>query len=349
MNRIARIVLIAISAAVVLDAPVEAQPEPGLDYYLGFKAKGSRIANNELPKNWRIQLDDEQLVNPQPDDPENYEARKSRSLLNPATVNQELAPALPGLHYVRYQLKESRQGAGAAVGGRFPKAVKHSKRRWELSNLFGSITVDSSKVTALLVPAGASESGSATAPAQDRTHFECYKVKTAKNVIADQTPESAPGSGRTRFLKTLQAYVEDTFAECGADTTFSGSAVEGMCLFDLKKPVELCNPATKSAVGGGRTTSATITGSTPEFLDSLLCYQARLSSRIKDPTIATLGNVAFGQRISRLQSKHVKRRLKDGTAVATAPGNLFPAPTAMDTTKVETLCVPTLLFSVVDL
>lgn len=70
--------------------------------------------------------------------------------------------------------------------------------------------------------------------------------------ITAQTPDNGDGVGK--FRKDLQVFLEDPFFDdCalladGVTTSFDGTSVEGACLFDLKKPVELCNPVDKTAV-----------------------------------------------------------------------------------------------------
>jgi hypothetical protein len=125
--------------------------------------------------------------------------------------------------------------------------------------------------------------------------------------------------------------------------------VAGTCLFNLKKVKALCNPVVKDDVGGvpPRTTVAPPgSTSTPTSIESLLCYQVKLSSRVLGAAAATLGNVSVGTTLR--QSKHVKRALAAGTGPHTTPGNQLPAPLQVDTTKTEFVCVPTFVTSVAD-
>jgi hypothetical protein len=111
--------------------------------------------------------------------------------------------------------------------------------------------------------------------------------------------------------------------------------------------MELCSPADKSAVVPPRLTAATIDGSSAAVRgEGLLCYKAKLVSRVRNATAAALGGVAPGDGLR--QRPHTKRRLKDGTNLNVVPGNQFPA-MAMDTTKAEFVCVPTTVLSVTDL
>ena len=316
----------------------------GNDPYVGFKAKASAtLTPNQLPANWNIMLNDGQLDDADGDDPENYVVKTVKSLLNPAMQNTEPGPADPALHYVRYQAKESVQGVAPAVNGTFPAATKHLPRRWEIDNPFGTLVLESSMVTALLVPSGEDETEAATPPATDKTHFKCYKVKPLKGAISDQTPETAPGSGKTKFRADLQGFFLDPFDDCALDelggVSFVGTSVEGKCLYDLKAPIELCNPVSTSAVGNGRATSATIVDSTPSMTESLVCYPAKAATKVKGTTAAELLTLPVGQALAPKQLKHVPRTLTTATQVFTAPGNLFPAPTQVDTSATEMVCV----------
>jgi hypothetical protein len=320
------------------------------DHYVGYKIKASAIANNTFPLNWNLNLDDSQLANTDADDPENYLVNEEKTLLNPAMKNTE-AVNDPHLHYLRYQIKEAAEGVGAAVNGTFPRAVKHVKRRWDLTNQFGSLVVMSTRVTSLWVPVAKSET-SAPVPPGDATHYECYQIKPF-GVLSDQTPETAPASGKFKFRKDLQAYFLDQFSDCvlnqAGTPSFAGTPVEGKCLFDLKKPREICNPVIKSAVDPPRTTDAIITGSTPSRTDSLVCYQMGLASKFNSLDAAALVGAPVGSSIIPKQVKHLKRQLKAGTQLYTTPGNGFPKPTQVDTSKGEMACIPSSVVSVVPL
>ncbi len=324
------------------------------DHYVGFKAKASAILTpNQLPANWNIMLNDTRLDDADADDPENYLVRTVKSLLNPATKNTEPGPTDPTLHYVRYQTKESTQGVAPAVNGTFPAAVKHVPRRWDVDNEFGTLALESSMVTALLVPAGQDEAVAATPPVTDKTHFKCYKVKPLKGAISDQTPETAPGSGKTKFRADLQGFFLDQFDDCAFDElggiSFQGTAVEGTCLYDLRAPIELCNPVSTSPVEGGRATSAIIADSTPSMTDSYVCYPAKAATKVKSATASGLLTLPAGHTLAPKQLTHVARTLSTGTQVFTAPGNLFTAPTQVDSATTEMVCVPSSVTAVAPL
>jgi len=328
-----------------------ATPDPALvDHYAGYKIKASAIGANEVPDDWSVQLDDTLLANGDADDPENYVVKTEKSLLNPATRNLE-AINNPELHYVRYQIKEAAEGVGAPVNGAFPRAVRHVPRRWDLDNQFGTLVVESKKVTALLVPAAQSESGPPSAP-DDATHYECYQIKPLA-VLSDQTPETAPGSATFKFRKDLQAFFRDQFDDCALNRdgvpSFAASPVQGRCLYNLNRPIELCNPAIKSAVEPPRFTSAVIDGSAPSAGESLLCYKVTLATKITNADAAILAGASVGSAISPKQSNHVKRTLADSTQIYLAPGNLFPAPQQVDTGKAEMVCVRTTITAVAPL
>jgi CHRD domain len=326
---------------------------PAIDHYVLYKAKAPKddaapLMNKFPAHDYNLLLDDVTLANGEPDDPENYQVKKEKSLAVPAMKNDEAGPSDPALHYIRYQIKEAKEGAGAfdTAAGKYPKAVKHKPRIWSLVNQFGTVKVLSKKVEALLVPAAKDPSTPGPADPGDHTHYLCYQAKVTKDVTG-QTPD--PGNGVGKLRKDLEAYFGDQFlnADCALDRdgnpSFPASTVAGKCLFDLKKIKFLCNPVAKADVGG---TPARVTvappgsTSTPSTTDSLLCYQVKLSSKVLSQAAATLGGVSVGDVLK--QSKHVKR------SPFTTPGNQFPVPVRLDTIKTEFACLPTLVTSVVD-
>ena len=317
----------------------------GVDNFVAYKVKapkedvgGVPIPNkNQLPSPWVVTVNDTHIDDIDPlndDDPENFEVKKVKSLLNPAIINTDLTPLDPALHYLRYQMKLAKQGIN---GGSSPaKAVKHKKRRWQLQNEFGTINVISKKASAVLIPAAKSLASPPANPG-DNNHFICYQV-TASKETSDQTPGG-------KFRKDLQAYFADQFIDCLNDASgnpsFDGTPVQNRCLFDLKKVKELCNPMDKNSVLPPRETLAFISGSNATTTTSLLCYQAKRASKFTNSDAATLVGVTVGSKIDPKQSKHLKRRVKDGNPVYTAPGNLFPRPNLLDTNKEELACIPT--------
>jgi hypothetical protein len=329
-------------------------PTPILDPYVVYAANPSKLASlpdlNMFPKDWNVTLDDVQLANDQPDDPENYVVVKPRSLVYPAAKNGELAPSAPDLHYLRYQIKGAGEGIAPAVNGKFSKAVSRASRQWEVANQFGNLFLETSQVTTLWVPTGTADDGPASPPG-NATHFICYKAKTG-TLPSAQAPD-LDGKGKGKFRKDLQAFFGDHLldADCVSDRdgnpAFPGTPVAGTCLFDLKQPKEICSPAIKSAVLPPRHTAATIDESTPTGPRSLLCYQAGIASALRNPDAASLAGGTVGDKL--VQRKHVPRTLKAGTAIATAPGNQFPRPVSVDTKKVELLCLPTDVVSIHEL
>ena len=296
-------------------------------------ASGVTIPNNVFPSNWVITLNDTGLSDTDADDPENFRALRAATLLNPVGGG--------GGEYLDYRLRPGPESTAPAVG-KFARPAKHIKRLWELSNEFGTVNVISRKALGLFVPVSIDPSGAPAAPA-DATHFLCYKVMPSRDVTA-QTPDN--GSGVGRFRKDLQAYAIDGFDDCallrdGVTPSFEGTGVEGHCLFDLKKPAELCNPADKTAVVPPRQTSATIDGSTATEPRSLLCYRIRLASRFRDPTAAAQAGALVDDPISPSQARHVRRRIRDANQLYSTPGNLFPNPVQLETAKQSVLCVPT--------
>lgn len=324
---------------------------PVIDHYVLYKATASKLDlsdKNKLPKNWAITLDDAHLDNSEPGDPENYIVLKELSLANPAVKNAE--PLLdPALHYLRYKLRPGREGVGPAdASAKFPRAEKPPKRRWHLANQFGDIVIESKRVKSMLLPAGKAEApGVPVAPA-DTTHYVCYGVKPSK-VPSAQEPDTR-GKGKGKFRDDLQAYTLDQFDDCAMfldsiEQPFAGTSVAGTCLVDVVKPVELCNPADKMPVQPSRSTSAVIKDSTAVVRDvSLLCYQTKRATKVKDAQAALLGGVAVGSRLK--QAKHAKHTLKTASQINVAPGNQFPRPLAVDTVSDAVLCVPTTVLSV---
>jgi len=337
------------AGAVATPTPT-AMATPVIDHYVLYKSTASKLDvpdKNKLPKNYAVTLDDVLLDNSEQGDPENYIVLKAFALGAPAVKNAE--PILDSsLHYVRYKVRPGKQGVGPAdASAKFPRAEKAPKRIWHLDNQFGDIVVESKRVASMLLPAGAETPGDPNAPG-DRTHYVCYGVKPTK-VPSDQEPDTK-GKGKGRFRDDLQAFTLDEFDDCtmfqdNPVEPFEGTSVAGTCLVDVVKPVELCNPADKLAVQPPRETSAVIDGSVAAVRDvSLLCYQTKRTTMVKDAEAAVLGGVVVGQRLK--QAKHVKHSLKTGTQVNVAPGNQFPRPTAVDTVGDEVLCVPTTLLSV---
>jgi hypothetical protein len=232
---------------------------------------------------------------------------------------------------------------GPPVNGAFVKPAKHIARLWQLTNAYGSITVLSKKAKALLLPTAADPMILPPAPA-DAQHYTCYQIKATADVTA-QTPDN--GSGIGKFRKDLQVFLTDPFFDdCalladGVTPSFDGTAVEGACLLDLKKPVELCNPVDKTAVVPPRVTAAVIDGSMAGSTKSLLCYKVGLATKFKYGPAATLGSSTLGAAIDPKQAKHVKRGLATGNPVRTTAGNQFPWPTMLNTSKHNLACIPT--------
>jgi len=333
-------------------APVPtATTTPVLDAYVVYSARGSALPlpdQNRFPRDWTVSLDDVLLANEPPtlfpDDPENYLVRKEKGLANPASMDAE-DPMTPSLHYIRYQVKEAAQGFGAENppgSGHFPKAVKALRRQWEVANAFGNLFIETKKVTAMWVPAGKALGPELPSDPGDATHFICYQAKASRVPSAQ-----APGG---KFRRDIQHYFADQFDDCAvlrdnSTVAFAGSAAEGACLFDLRKPLEICAPVDKSAVAPPRATAATITASTATIRQqALLCYQPKLATKVLDATIASLGDVALGETVS--QRKHIPRLLAAGTQANTFPGNQFPRPLAVDTKRQELICVPTDVLSI---
>jgi cysteine-rich repeat protein len=327
------------------------------DAVVMYKAKASPRTDlpnsNKFPNNdYNLKLNDIVLPDSEPDDPENFEVAKEKSLALPAALDAASAPFNPDLHYIRYQIKEASEGSGAFIPAqnRYPSAVKHLKgRKWFLSNQFGTINVTTKKTEAMLVPTAKSLTSPPPAPA-DATHYICYQAKETADVT-DQTPDTGGGTGK--FRKNLEAFFGDQFEDCefdrSGDPAFPGTDVAGKCLFNLKKVKFLCNPIAKADVGGSppRVTIAPPgSTSTPNSCPSLLCYQAKLTSKVLSPIGAQLSDLFIDASLS--QNGHEKRFLAAGNAPHTTPGNDFPAPKQMDTKKTEFVCLTTTVTSFVN-
>jgi hypothetical protein len=324
-----------------------------LDAYLTYVVQASRrddlSGGNRFPKGFALTLDDVLLENLPPEryagDPENHLVAREQGLASPARWN--LAPLLaPGRHYLRYVLKAAKEGIGEPTSGKLPRPVAAPKRRWQVDNDLGELLVDTGTAATLWLPAGAAIGGEAVAPGE-ATHFLCYRA-SASSVPSEQAPDVS-GRGRGRF-RSRQTFVADGLDDCrfardGVTPSFAGTAVEGRCLIDVKAPRQLCSPAAKSAVVPPRSSTATIVGSTPSITDRVLvCYRAKLAGKVTDASAAALAGVAAGTTVK--QAGHVKRREKDGSAVATLPGNLFPRPLAVDTQRLDLVCLPSAVLGV---
>lgn len=325
-----------------------------IDPYVAYKAGAPRTdplgqsLDSTLPKPWVIKVDDFHLDDV--DDPENFEVKKAKSLLNPALEGAAVTFEDPDLNYIRYQMKPGKQGAGAVLdNGNLPKAAKHVPRAWELANDLGNIRVKSKKVSALLLPAASQEGAPPAAPGV-KTHFVCYQVKVTDDVTA-QTPDSGDGTGRLR--SDLQVFVADEFDDCALNQNgtpgFDGTPVEGRCLVDLRRVTEFCSPIDVGIVDTGRETAADSGAMAAQTDVGLLCYQARLARQILNASAASLAGATVGQSIDPKQRKHVKRRYKDGNPLFTAPGNSFDAPSVMQSTGLDSVCLPTTVVSVAPL
>jgi hypothetical protein len=322
-------------------------PGPSIcaDHFVSYNVRASDAPSNVLPDNWTVQLDSTLVNDAGGDDPENYTVRRVLGLLLPAEKNDEGNPQSPSRHYLRYLLRRAKQGVGAPVNGVFPPAARHARRRWAVENQFGTLVVKSRRVSSLLLPA-AKDLTQPPAPIGDADHFVCYRVVSAGEV-SDQTPETSPGSGRGRFRTDLQAFFRDQFDDCLQDslggTPFATTPVESTCLFNVRRPLELCVPVVKSAVDPPRTTSATIAGSTPSLTTALVCYKAPRAVTFTSTDAAALGGGTVGEKIVPAQAPHHKHLLATANEVWVEPENLFPAPYWVDTLRSAMVCIPSVV------
>jgi hypothetical protein len=357
-----------------------------LDHYTRYKIGVAKTdlaltpIDQSLLAPWVVTLDDVMLSNSDDDDPENYEVKKAKELLLPAMKNDEPGPSQPDLHYMSYQITEGDETVGAAEpDGDYAKATKHIKRRWELTNQFGTINVESTKVSRLWVPTEKDLTTPPVSPAADATHWLCYQVKAAKE-ITDQTPGACSSDAglfakqpcqddadcggtagqftfctKPKFRKDIQALFSDQFNDCELDkdgnTQFPSTTVEKKCLVTLKKPKELCSPVAKTAVEVPRITEAVINSSSPSMTSqSLLCYQASRATKVLSATTSSLVGIAVGEAIPG-QAKPASQaiKVKEGSAIFTYPGNGFNLPQIVEKPKLDSFCVPTDVLTVTPL
>jgi hypothetical protein len=356
---------------------------PDLVPYAVYKAAPSKLPGladkNRLPKGWNLTLDDA-MLDAATGDPESYTVGKAGGLALPAVAggtppgpggdtagasagesrgtrpvdagageSRGTAPAGAVPHYVHYAIVEAAQGIGPALpNGKLPKTVRAPKRLWHVENELGDLVLETGRARALWVPAGAAGAPATPDDPGDRTHLVCYQAKAAP-VPSAQAPDER-GNGKARFRRDLQHHLADHFEDCarlkdGTGAPFPGTPVEGACLYDLRRPRELCNPVDTRAVEPPRATTAELDESTATIRDlSLLCYQAALATRVRSAAAATLGGGEVGDKLG--QRPHVPRRLRDGTQINVHPGNRFPRPLAVDTAKAELVCLPARVLAV---
>jgi len=342
----------------VTQSPTETPTFAVLDSFNLYKVKPARrdafgaALVTKLPAPWVVLLDDAWLDDLAADDPENFEIRKVEGFLRASVLGGETNPASPELSYVRYQIRNGREGVGEpSASGSFPRPVKHLRRIWQLENDFGTIEVESRKAVGFLLPAAASVAP-ALAPIAPATasHFTCYQVRATKSVT-QQTPEKSPGSGVGKFDDKRQTFVADDFADCALNaagaTSFAATAVAGKCLVAITKVVTLCSPATLAPVEPPRQTEAQAVAPVPATTDrALLCYATRLATRFTDPQAAAVVGAVPGVSLSPRQNKHARLRVSTGNALQLALTSGFPVPTLAESDKLIQVCLPTTVTSV---
>lgn len=326
-------------------------PTSGFEPYLGYGIRipredsvGAPIPANTFPMNWVLTIDDLLLNNADADDPENFKVTRATHVFNAATFDGSLGPHTPLRHYLRYDVKPGRESvADAEPNGDFPRPARHVQRTWQLNNALGTLNVRSKRLQGLLVTASIEVNGSPPAIA-DATHYACYKVEPTHDVTA-QTPDRGDGTGT--FRRDIQAFVESPFFDdCarladGVTTSFGGTPAEGACLFDVRAPVELCNPVIQSEVLLPRVTSATGIGSFTTSTTSLLCYEVRLARMITAPTAAAVIGQAVGTKLDPMQAGHAAHNQRNGNPVQSTVASNFPGPVTFNTVRTALACVPT--------
>ena len=319
------------------DLPLGGTFSPFVQYGLRVPKKIGGISN-ALPSSWVVTLDDQRVTGT--DDPENFVVRDARGLV---------LSSAGGGDYLQYPIALGRESVADPSSSGFARPAKHVRRTFELWNELGDIEVFTKGAAALMVPSAMDESA-APSPPDDATHFLCYRVN-ATGSVTGQTPDR--GNGKGRFRRDLQVFLQDEFDDCalledGLTPSFAASDVEGRCLYDIRKPSQLCNPVDMSAVEPPRETSATMDASEAADVPSLLCYTAKLAARAMSSAAVSQAGMQFGERISPRQSKHQKRRSAEGTQLRLAPGSQFPAPAEADSVTARTICLPTDVLSVAE-
>lgn len=307
--------------------------------FVGYVIRPARTPENRLPRNWTLRLDDVRLRDAA-DDPENFTVDAPMQLLLPAAAGEQVAPDAPGRALLRYRLSEGREGVGDPEDGRFPRVERHVSRQWRVATEEGEIVVESKDVSALLVPARIGADAVPEAGGNGDA-YKCYVVRVARGVDSALAPEG-------RFERGLQQFLADGFADCQREpggSVFAGTRVAGKCLYDLQKPVELCNPVAVEAVAAPRSTAVppgAEVETRPDSTASLLCMQAQRAARVRAERAAAALGVRIGEAITPRQPAHRKRLEAQGEPVRVRPENGFPAPTLVDTMRPATVCLPAL-------
>ncbi len=304
------------------------------DAYVAYAVREARIPNNRLPRDWNLELDD-MRIDDAVDDPENFTASRATHIWMPAATDLEAAPSEPGLAFVRYRLEGAREGMGAPQGGRYPRAVKHRPRTWKVATDDGSVVLQSAAVAALLV---AARTGKAEMPESvgSGDAFVCYTVRVARRRDSEMAPDG-------RFRRDLQRFLADGFRDCSrgsGEGGFAGTGAAGKCLYDLQKPVELCNPVSLGAVAAPRRSAARVPMVRSSNASSLLCYGARKAARVRSDAVGEVLGKRNGAVIEPRQAAHRKRLSSAERPLYVQPGNGFPAPKQVDTVREEMVCVP---------
>lgn len=301
----------------------------GSDHSFGYLAKAQK--GHDLPKLCDVTLDDplfdfgDGLTTA-----ENYTISKVKEVLLPADKNNEGVDD-EVTHFVAYQIKPSKRSILPVGNGKFRKGRKHAKRlSVRIQNQFGDLFLDTIKDDVAFVPSAKSLIGNPDLGSivDQVNHFKCYNVKATKNQSSAQT------DAKGKFRKDLQSLVLDQFRDGAGHPSYDDAI-----LYDLKKPVRLCNPIEKSnielteadAKGKTRETSCLIEPADIQRNVSLVCYQAKKSKN------------AESMKIDPAQQKHVKRvDVKFANQITEAAGI---TPQSIDTKIDAELCVPSLVIS----
>ncbi len=307
--------------------------------FVGYTIRPARTPENRLPREWNLRLDDRRLRDGA-DDPENYSVEAPQQLLLPAALDEQPAPSELGRALLRYRVSGAREGAGTPDNGRFPRAARHESRQWKVDTDAGSVVVESKAVAGLLVPARI-DASSAPTTIDRGDAYACYTVRVARGIDSALAPDG-------RFVRGLQRFLADAFGDCAPQpggATFPKTRVAGKCLYDLQKPVELCNPVAVAAVEAPRRSAVPADAAAevwPSSASGLLCFQAQRATRVRAEESAALVGVRIGEAITPRQPAHRKRLGAEGAPLHVHPGIGLPAPTVVDTMRPEVVCVPAL-------
>lgn len=319
------------NGGVNIEPPCLDNPQNCLDHYQCYKAKPTKGSA-------RFESRDVFLM-------DQFETRistvqKPVAICNPAEKNGEIILD-PDTHLKSYQTTDAkvcsdnnnpcRSNRDCSAGAKC-QSLKHVKQtNVQVTNQFGTLFVDTVSPDRLLIPTAKALDVPIDPPNPDThnvDHYRCYKVKVNKRLCeadpqvkcktdADCAAQGLTGACNLGFTK-LVATVGDQFTDPPQ-------------LFEIAKPIRLCNPVDKNSEGMKN----------PD--GHLMCYQARLVKKI---CTAQAPLNALGACLKEEDCGGVKRQtnlclpqLKHEKVLGFYTNNQF-GPEQLDTVKEEELCVP---------